>query len=135
MSLSSFENGLLARLVTMSKKMSVNGAFARRFSERNPKRNYPTYHQAGVYSAVYNYLKSVAAIGSADDGAAVVARMKRMPTDDPVFGRGMIREDGEALYRESNWVDHARASPWVSANVLPKLRGGMAVVEKSTRLI
>lgn len=73
-------------------------AFAKRFSERSPKRNYPTYHQAGVYSAVYNYLKSVAAIGSADDGAAVVARMKRTPTDDPVFGRGTIREDGRKIH-------------------------------------
>lgn len=43
---------------------------------------------------------------------------------------GMVREDGEALYRESDWADHTRASSWVAKNVLPKLRGGKIVVDK-----
>jgi branched-chain amino acid transport system substrate-binding protein len=31
-------------------------------------------------------------------GAAKVARMKAMPTDDDCFGAGKIREDGRALH-------------------------------------
>ena len=32
------------------------------------------------------------------DGAAVIARMKAMPTDDNAFGLGSIREDGRKLH-------------------------------------
>ena len=32
------------------------------------------------------------------NGAAAVARMKAMPTDDDAFGRGSIREDGRGLF-------------------------------------
>ena len=40
----------------------------------------------------------IAVVGSAKDGKAVVAQMKKMPTDDPVFGKGSIRADGRALH-------------------------------------
>ena len=36
----------------------------------------------------------LAALKSAADGKAVVAKMKAMPTDDPLFGKGTIRADG-----------------------------------------
>jgi branched-chain amino acid transport system substrate-binding protein len=32
------------------------------------------------------------------DGAKVVARMKAMPTDDPLFGKGSIRIDGRKMH-------------------------------------
>jgi branched-chain amino acid transport system substrate-binding protein len=32
------------------------------------------------------------------DGAATVARMKAMPTDDDCFGPGRIREDGRKIH-------------------------------------
>ena len=54
---------------------------------------YPTMVQAGVYAGVLHYLKAVAAIKS-DDGTKVVAEMKKLPTDDPLFGKGTIRADG-----------------------------------------
>ena len=54
--------------------------------------------QAGVYSAVLHYLKAVEALKSPDDGRAVVAEMKKLPTDDPIFGKGSIREDGRKLH-------------------------------------
>jgi branched-chain amino acid transport system substrate-binding protein len=54
---------------------------------------YPTMVQAGVYAGVLHYLKAVAAINS-DDGTKVVAEMKKLPTDDPLFGKGVIRADG-----------------------------------------
>ncbi len=32
------------------------------------------------------------------DGAAVVAKMKAMPTDDKLFGKGTIRADGRKIH-------------------------------------
>lgn len=72
-------------------------AFAKRFSERAPRNNYPTMIHAGVYSAVLHYLKAVEAIRT-DDGTKVIAQMKKMPTDDPLFGKGTIRADGRKLH-------------------------------------
>ena len=54
--------------------------------------------QAGVYSATTHYLKAVAALGNAQDGKAVVAKMKELPTDDPLFGKGTIRVDGRKIH-------------------------------------
>ena len=57
----------------------------------------PTMVQAGVYSAVLHYLKAVEALKS-DDGTKVIAKMKEMPTDDPLFGKGSVRADGRKLH-------------------------------------
>ena len=54
--------------------------------------------QAGVYSAVTHYLKAVHELKSDADGAAVVAKMKSMPTDDKLFGKGEIRADGRKIH-------------------------------------
>ena len=54
--------------------------------------------QAGNYGAVLHYLKAVDAVGSADDGRAVVDKMKAIPTDDPLFGKGYIRADGRTIH-------------------------------------
>jgi branched-chain amino acid transport system substrate-binding protein len=53
---------------------------------------------AGVYAATLHYLKALAALGSDGDGAAVVAKMKELPTDDILFGQGTIREDGRKIH-------------------------------------
>jgi hypothetical protein len=37
-------------------------------------------------------------LGDAGDGQAVVAKMKELPTDDPLFGRGTIRIDGRKIH-------------------------------------
>jgi branched-chain amino acid transport system substrate-binding protein len=71
-------------------------AFAKRFSAANGGK-YPTMVQAGVYAGVLHYLKAVAALKS-DDGTKVVAKMKEMPTDDPLFGKGTIRIDGRKIH-------------------------------------
>jgi len=71
-------------------------AFAKRFAERD-KGIHPTMVHAGVYSAVLHYLKAVEALKS-DDGTKVVAKMKEMPTDDPLFGKGSIRADGRKIH-------------------------------------
>jgi branched-chain amino acid transport system substrate-binding protein len=67
-------------------------------AERNAPGKFPTMVQAGVYSAVTHYLKAVAALKSAADGNAVVAEMKKLPTDDPLFGKGTVRADGRTLH-------------------------------------
>jgi branched-chain amino acid transport system substrate-binding protein len=57
--------------------------------------------QAGCYAGTFHYLKAVAEMGVAaakKSGAATVARMKAIPTDDDAFGPGKIREDGRALH-------------------------------------
>jgi len=73
-------------------------AFAKRFAERIPSKAYPNDMQAGVYASVLHYLKAVDKVGSAADGRAVVAAMKDMPTDDPLFGKGYIRKDGRKIH-------------------------------------
>jgi branched-chain amino acid transport system substrate-binding protein len=58
----------------------------------------PNHMQAGVYSATLHYLKAVDKLGSPLDGRAVVAAMKAMPTEDALFGKGHIREDGRKMH-------------------------------------
>jgi branched-chain amino acid transport system substrate-binding protein len=74
-----------------------NRAFAKEYSAGNGGKH-PTMVQAGVYSAVTHYLKSVAALKSDSDGAAVVTKMKEMPTEDRLFGKGTIRADGRKMH-------------------------------------
>jgi branched-chain amino acid transport system substrate-binding protein len=71
-------------------------AWSKRFAAANGGK-YPTMVQAGVYAGTLHYLKAVAALKS-DDGAKVVAKMKEMPTDDPLFGKGTIRADGRKIH-------------------------------------
>ena len=71
-------------------------AFAKRFAERD-KGIHPTMVHAGVYASVLHYLKAVEALKS-DDGTKVIAKMKEMPTDDPLFGKGTIRVDGRKIH-------------------------------------
>jgi len=66
--------------------------------ERNAANKYPAMNHAGVYAGIMHYLKAVAALKSAADGKAVVAQMKKMPTDDPLFGKGSVRADGRVIH-------------------------------------
>ena len=75
-------------------------AFADRFSAAVPGTR-PCMIHAGCYAGVLHYLKAVAAMGTdaaRRDGAAAVAAMKALPTDDPLFGQGRIRVDGRKLH-------------------------------------
>jgi branched-chain amino acid transport system substrate-binding protein len=73
-------------------------AWSKRFQQRHPKKMMPNHMHAGVYAAVLHYLKAVDKVGSPANGAAVVAAMKAMPTDDPLFGKGIIRVDGRKIH-------------------------------------
>ncbi|MDB5557126.1 MAG: putative branched-chain amino transporter, periplasmic binding protein [Enterovirga sp.] len=70
--------------------------FSKRFAAKFGGRM-PTSAQAGVYSSIIHYLKAVEATKSKDT-AAVMAKMKETPIDDPLFGRGSVRADGRAIH-------------------------------------
>jgi branched-chain amino acid transport system substrate-binding protein len=74
-----------------------NREFTKKFIAQN-KGSYPTMVHAGVYSAVTHYLKALEALKSDADGAAVVAKMKELPTDDKLFGKGEVRADGRKIH-------------------------------------
>jgi len=70
-------------------------AFSKRFMER--VKRVPTSAQAGVYSSVTHYLKSVKAAGTTD-AAAVMKVMKETPINDMFARNGRIREDGRMVH-------------------------------------
>ena len=71
-------------------------AWSKRFASANGGK-YPTAVHAGVYAGVLHYLKAVDA-GKTDDGTKAIAKMKEMPTDDVLFGKGSIRADGRKIH-------------------------------------
>jgi branched-chain amino acid transport system substrate-binding protein len=74
-----------------------NRAYAKEFAPAN-RGVHPSMVHAGVYSSVLHYLKAVTALSSDADGAKVIAKMKEMPTDDRLFGKGTIRPDGRKVH-------------------------------------
>src|SRR5579863_5373515 len=77
----------------------ANRAWTKRWQAAYSKPDkFPAMTVAGVYSSVLHYLKAVAALKSAADGKAVVAKMKELPTDDPLYGKGSIRIDGRKIH-------------------------------------
>ncbi len=71
--------------------------FAKRFAAQNGGK-YPGKIHAGVYSSVIHYLKAVEALKAKTDGAAIVKKMKELPTDDKLFGKGEVRADGRKTH-------------------------------------
>lgn len=71
-------------------------AFSKRFEALN-KGAKPTMVQAGVYSSVYHYLKSVAAAKS-DDAKVVAEKMRQLPIQDAVMHNASIRPDGRVIH-------------------------------------
>jgi branched-chain amino acid transport system substrate-binding protein len=71
-------------------------AWSKRFNAASGGKT-PTMIHAGVYGAVLHYLKAVEA-AKTDDGTKVIAKMKELPTDDVLFGKGTIRADGRKLH-------------------------------------
>ena len=76
----------------------TNRAWTKRWQQERQGK-WPTMIHAGVYAGVLHYLKTAVALkGNVGDGKAVVAQMKSMPTDDPLFGKGAIRPDGRKIH-------------------------------------
>ena len=71
-------------------------AFAKRFGAKmNGKM--PTSIQAGFYSAALQYLNAVKAANT-DNSDQVMAKLKEIKWDDPVFGLSYIRQDGRKMH-------------------------------------
>src|SRR6266850_581033 len=115
-------------------------AFAKRFAAANGGK-YPTMVQAGVYAGMLHYLKAIEA-AKTDDGTQVVAKMKEMPTDDPLFGKGTIRPDGRKVHdaylfevkapAESKYPGdfyHVRATIPADQAFRPEKEGGCSLVK------
>ncbi|SEB77275.1 ABC transporter substrate-binding protein [Bradyrhizobium erythrophlei] len=74
-------------------------AFSKRFSEKMKSGAPPTMVQAGVYAGLTHYFKALEALGgNPHDGAKVVAKMKTIPTDDPLFGKGEVEANGRVTH-------------------------------------
>jgi branched-chain amino acid transport system substrate-binding protein len=74
-------------------------AFSKRFSARMKNGAPPTMVQAGVYSGVLHYFKALEALGgNPHDGIKVVDKMKSIPTDDALFGKGEIEPNGRTIH-------------------------------------
>jgi len=73
-----------------------NRAFAREYFAALGRM--PGYTVVGVYSAVIHYLRTVEALGSHADGKAVIAKMKELPTEDRLMGKGYVRIDGRKIH-------------------------------------
>ena len=75
-------------------------AFTKRF-QATMKDRVPTMNQAGAYGATMHWMKAIAAMSDkqrAHEGKAIAAKMKELPTDDPLFGKGSIRADGRTIH-------------------------------------
>jgi branched-chain amino acid transport system substrate-binding protein len=73
--------------------------FSKKFSARMKNGAPPTMVQAGVYSGLLHYFKALDALGAnPHDGAKVVEKMKSIPTDDPLFGKGEIQPNGRTIH-------------------------------------
>ncbi|WP_440639924.1 ABC transporter substrate-binding protein [Bradyrhizobium sp. PUT101] len=74
-------------------------AFSKRFAEKMKNNAPPTMVQAGVYAGVRHYLKALEALGgNPHDGVKVVEKMKSMPTEDDLFGKGEIQPNGRTIH-------------------------------------
>jgi branched-chain amino acid transport system substrate-binding protein len=74
----------------------ANRAFGKEYLEANGRM--ATYTVVGVYSSVIHYLRAIEALGSHSDGKAVIAKMKELPTDDKLMGKGSVRMDGRKIH-------------------------------------
>ncbi|MCK1360667.1 ABC transporter substrate-binding protein [Bradyrhizobium sp. 199] len=74
-------------------------AFSKRFADKMKNNAPPTMVQAGVYAGVRHYLKALEAMGgNSHDGVKIVEKMKSMPTEDDLFGKGEIQPNGRTIH-------------------------------------
>ena len=73
-------------------------AFATRFQKAHPSKMKPNDMHAGMYAGTEHLMKAMAQTKSAADGIKLVDAMKAIPTDDPLFGKGVIRADGRKIH-------------------------------------
>lgn len=102
-------------------------AWSKRFGEKNGGKM-PTMVQAGVYAGVLHYLRAVDSL-KGKDSQKVMAKMKEMPTDDPLFGKGSVRADGRKMHDvylfEVKKPEESKG-PWDYYKVLSKIPADQA---------
>ena len=89
-------------------------AWTKRFVEKMNGKQYPTMNHAGNYSGMMHFLKAIDA-AQTRDGLKIVAKLKEMPTDDVVFGKGKVREDGRHMHPMYLWqvkTPEESKAPW-----------------------
>jgi branched-chain amino acid transport system substrate-binding protein len=115
----------------------TNRAWTKRWQQERQGK-WPTMIHAGVYAGVLHYLKTAVALkGNVGDGKAVVAQMKSMPTDDPLFGKGLIQPNGRTIHDAYLYEVKKPAeskSPWDFYKLVGKVPGDQAFtpLDKST---
>ncbi|MDB5549691.1 MAG: Amino acid/amide transporter substrate-binding protein family [Tardiphaga sp.] len=73
--------------------------FSKRFQEKMKNKAMPTTVQAGVYSSLLHYFKTLDKMGgNSRVGIKIVEAMKAMPTDDIIFGKGSIQPNGRKIH-------------------------------------
>jgi branched-chain amino acid transport system substrate-binding protein len=73
--------------------------FSKKFATRMKNGAPPTMVQAGVYAGLIHYFKALDALGgNPHDGVKVVEKMKSIPTEDPLFGKGEIQPNGRTIH-------------------------------------
>jgi branched-chain amino acid transport system substrate-binding protein len=87
--------GLLLTTAYYWDRTEATRKWSRRFFERHGAM--PSQAQAGVYSSIMHYLKSVEATKT-DEARAVVARMKATPINDFFAENGRLRADGRMVH-------------------------------------
>ncbi len=74
-------------------------AFSERFAKRMKNGAPPTMVQAGVYAGLLHYFKALDGLGeNPHDGVKVVEKMKSIPTEDTLFGKGEIQPNGRTIH-------------------------------------
>ena len=73
-------------------------AFANRYHAAHPQKAKPNDMHAGMYASTLHLMKAFAQTKNATDGVKLIDAMKAIPTDDPMFGKGSIREDGRHIH-------------------------------------
>lgn len=103
-------------------------AWTKRFVEKMNGKQYPTMNHAGNYSGLMHFLKAIDA-AQTRDGAKIVAKMKELPTDDVVFGKGKVREDGRHLHDMHLWqvkTPNESKAPWDYAKLVKTIPADVA---------
>jgi len=73
--------------------------FSKKFAARMKNSAPPTMVQAGVYAGLSHYFKALEALGeNPHEGVKIVDKMKSMPTEDALFGKGEIQPNGRTIH-------------------------------------
>jgi branched-chain amino acid transport system substrate-binding protein len=103
-------------------------AWTKRFLEKINGKQYPTMNHAGNYSGMMHFLKAIDA-AQTRDGAKIIAKMKELPTEDVVFGKGKVREDGRHMHDMHLWQVKTPAeskAPWDYAKLVKTIPAAQA---------